>query len=560
VSITSSYEFHKTIESPIRFIRREWRALAFFGGGFVVILLLGVFTVSPAYFYPRIRTDTLLYYLKALAFVETGHTTARAAINIRPFHYQAMPGILRSPLMFAFHDFDSRLRAIQLFNIALVGLTTTLYAYILSWALPRKWHWLGIGFAFGFALLSPEWVANVFEMLADAPYAFFSILCVIMIGRILTSSDSIRGHAFAIACALVFFVIAFLTRFTAPVIIVYALVLAAGRTREHGVSRRTAVVAGIGVVVVVGILVGMNWETISSRYLSDMSGYLQKVNKPGMLINLFAIALPSQIIPDLSLGLSQFPLAGKFAVNLGSTPRDVLILTLGVCISCVTLWGMWRSRKQFAPEILYTIAVLPVFALMIQSTSRYLMAYQPFLWIFFYTGVAALMQPVAVRVVRWPRSAFIGLGLLFLTGAGLALLRVKKKMFGDHAASSVSFGETRSYAPEIASTFQSLRAFLETLPRQRSLLIGGRGTYGRWKVISGLDYYIPDSTLSSAVATRDVYVVLECGTYDACSALEKWDSTLRDYLSTRGSFRLDPVFSRAHEHAKAKVYRLLPDH
>jgi len=556
-AISSSYEFHKTLESPLQFGRREWRALAIFGGGFVVILLLGAFTVSPAYFYPRLRTDTLLYYLKALTFAETGHTTATAAINLRPFHYQSMPGVLRSPFLVAFRDFDSQLRAIQIFNAGLVAVTTSLYAYILSWTVPRKWHSLSIGFAFGFTLLSPEWVANVFEMLADAPYAFFSILCVIITARILTSSTRLTTHWLAIATALVLFISAFLTRFTAPVLLVYAAALAAGRVREYRISRRVTFAAVIAAVVCIATLVVLNWPTITAIYLVDITTYLARGSKSGMLINLFTISLPAQIIPDLWLALTKNPTGGTLDFTVGSTPRDLVILMIGLAVSCVTLFGIWRTRMRFAPEIAYTLGALPVLSVLIPSTTRYLMAYQPFLWIFFYNGAATFAQPVAVRVTRRLRAAFVGLALLFAAGTGLVLLRTKKMKIGG-SGGAISFGDTRRYAPEIASTFESLRRFLEKLPRERSLLIGEKGAVGRWRVISGLDYYYADTALARAVATRDTYVVLECGTLDTCSGLDDRDARTRRHLNKFGPFHFDPVFSREGEHARARVYRLRP--
>jgi len=230
--LASSFDFHKTLESPISFVRREWRPLAVFGAGFAVVLLVGILTVDPAYFYPRLSTDSLLYHLKGLAFAETGHTHARNAINREPFRFVAMPGVLRSPFMIAFDDFDNRLRAIQISNIALVGITATLYAYILSWAVPRKWHWLVVGYAFAFMLLSPDWSGNVFQLLADAPYAFFTIACVIISTRALTSTRPVRTQWLAIGAGAICFAIAFLTRFTAPLVLVYIAALAAGRKRD----------------------------------------------------------------------------------------------------------------------------------------------------------------------------------------------------------------------------------------------------------------------------------------------------------------------------------------
>jgi len=75
-------------------------------------------------------------------------------------------------------------------------------------------------------------------------------------------------------------------------------------------------------------------------------------------------------------------------------------------------------------------------------------------------------------------------------------------------------------------------------------------------VISGLDYYRPDSGLSVAAREHDVYVVLECGTLELCQDFDAWEDLTRRGLRKYGDFSLDPVFSRAIPHAKAKVLRL----
>ena len=46
----SSYDFHFRIESLASFCRREWPALAFFGGGFCVLALTAIFAIDPAFF------------------------------------------------------------------------------------------------------------------------------------------------------------------------------------------------------------------------------------------------------------------------------------------------------------------------------------------------------------------------------------------------------------------------------------------------------------------------------------------------------------------------------
>src|SRR6478609_219590 len=118
----TSYEFHASLEPFSAFIRREWKPAAFFGGFFVVAALAVIFSVDTAFFYPRLQTDPLRYLMKAHAFIDTGTTAARAAVNIPPFLYAAMPGVLRAPLVVAFKDFDDQWRAIQATNVIFAAL------------------------------------------------------------------------------------------------------------------------------------------------------------------------------------------------------------------------------------------------------------------------------------------------------------------------------------------------------------------------------------------------------------------------------------------------------
>ena len=555
--ITSSYQFHRELESPVAFVRREWQALAVFGGGFVAVLLLGVLAVDPAYFYPRLATDPLLYYLKGLAFAETGHAIARSAINRVPFDYVSMPGILRSPFIAGFRDFDDQLRAIQLSNIALVAATGVMFSYILSWALPRSRHWMGIGYTFGFLLLSPDWVANVFAPLADAPYAAFSIAVLIITALVIRSDAAVRRRPVAIAAGATLFVLAFLVKYTAPVLLFYGALLAAGRARQHGTSRRTLLIgSGIALSGVV-VLVLINWTIITRRYLYEPIGYLLHAPKKGMFLNFFGLAIPSQIIPDFQLAFARNPMVDAYRPVFGGTAGDVAITVAGIGVSLIVFFGMWKARKQFLPEIAYCLAALPVLGLMIPSTARYLMAYQPLVWIFFYVGAAALLRPLVPRFRLHPLAPITSLSLMLLIASGLVYVRSQRIVgVAGNRSAAISLGETRGYINQIASTFGDLRRFLETLPKDRALLIGAAPTVGRWKVISGLDYYRPDSGLSVAAREHDVYVVLECGTLELCQDFDAWEDLTRRGLRKYGDFSLDPVFSRASPHAKAKVLRL----
>ena len=73
-SSQSTFDFHAGLEGPGPFIRRERRVIAVCCVVFAGIMLAASLSVDPAYYYPRLVTDQLLYYLKAQMFVAHGTT------------------------------------------------------------------------------------------------------------------------------------------------------------------------------------------------------------------------------------------------------------------------------------------------------------------------------------------------------------------------------------------------------------------------------------------------------------------------------------------------------
>ena len=546
----SWYEFHRGLESPLEFVRREWQSLAVFGCGFAAFYIVAIFASGPSYFYPRLITDSIYYYLSGLSFAETGHLSARIAINQPPFLYLAMPGLLRAPFMMMFSDFDMQLRAIQISNVVLVGVTAVMYAYVLSWIVPQEWHWLAIGFSFGFMMLNPDWGGNIFSVLADAPYAAATIAFLILSMRVLSSDRPLKEQPWGIAGCVLLFAVAFLLRFSAPVLLVYAAMFAVGR-HIHGRRPIGPLLAGAATVaILLGVLVSLNWNVLNGRYLMEPVRFLINASKVNVMKNLLASALPSQIVPRFQRLFTHDPVLSTYDVQFGSAPRDVILVALGIAISATTFYGMFRARRRFAPEVLFTLAAMPVLTLMIPSTARYLIAYEPMFWIFFYAGASALLAPIAVRVSPGSRALIAAGALLILIAVGAVFARTTR------GGGRIAIGETRAYSAEVTSTFGDLRRFLESLPRDHTFLIGSQGAFGRWKAISGIEYYRPDSLLSVAVAQRDTYLVLDCATLDLCRDFERVERRSRGYFEKRGRFSFDSVFARTTDHAKARVYRI----
>ena len=554
----SSYDFHSGLEPPLRFFRREWKAIAVFGGGFCVVMLAGVIWLDPAFYYPRLQTDPLLYYLKARSLVETGSTAARMAVNAPPFPYAAMPGVLRAPILLFFADFDDQWRAIQVLNIPIVASVALMSAYIVSWSVPARRHWMAIAFAFAFILLSPMWITNVYSPLADAPYAAFSLLSV-LIGIHVICKSSFRKSPVAVALFCVLFIVVFLLRFTGPVLLVFVAALASGRWRRRDLSprvRRALILIPSAALV---LLVLLNFQAIFGRYLHEPLMFARRAGKMGMFLNLFGVALPDQIVPDFHLALSQPPVVDIFRGEFGASTADMLWTVLGLMLSATLVLGLWRSRSRMLPEVLYVLAPLPILAVMMPSTSRYLMSYQAFFWVFFYEGASEIGRRVGPVISIPTRSRIIiavSTVVVIATVGALRWYRVAGT--GADRSYAISMNKAPAYVNGVSTTFRSLRNYLQTLPKEKTLLIGSPNTIGRWKIIADRSYYIPDSALTSVAARKEVYLVVECGTLEYCLSFSELKSHLQDRLCNFGEFSYEAVFESRSKWARAEVFRIRP--
>jgi len=553
----TSYEFHFRIESLASFCRREWPAIAVCGGGFCLLTLTVILAIDPAFFYPRLQTDPLNYWLKAKSLVETGHTSAKWAVNIPPFSYAAMPGVMRAPLLALFRDFDHQLRAVQILNIPIVAGVALLSAYVFSWIHPVRRHRWVIAFAFAFTLMNPIWLSNVFLPLVDAPYALFTLAALILSVRILCSDASATQRPLRLLAYAALFILCFMLRFTAPVLLVYAAVLWRGKhSTEKLASRRTIFLLAAAMIGIV-ILVALNADAIFGRYLREPLAFLRKGDKPGMILNVAGAAIPSQIVPNFMQGFIYPTIEGYFHTTFFAVPAQTAWLLVGLALGLTTFIGMWQTRDKFLPEILYVLAALPVLGLMLPSTSRYLKTYQAFIWIFFYSGAAYLYNRYRNRIpaaLRSRTTAIIAIAVSLLMVVGIRAWRfagtASEKKFAVTAAS------TPDYVGDVATTFRSLREYIETLPKEKTLLVAEIGTMGRWKAIAGRDYYWPDSTMAGRLKDKDFYLLIECGTMESCQSWDAWIKKVETRVSRYGAFDYDSVYAIARPRARAEVYRI----
>lgn len=555
-ALEKSYEYHSSLETFTAFVRREWKAVIIFGGGFSAVMLAAVFLLDPAFFYPRLQTDPLNYWLKVQNFVQNGSTAAQWSVNTPPFPYAAMPGVLRAPAVMLFDDFDKQLRAVQIANIPIVGGVALLSAYVFSWCMPRRRHSIVIAVAFTFVLLSPVWITNVFLPLADAPYALFTLAALVVAVRVLCSPVRLSRQWASIVAFVALFSIAFALRFTAPVVLVFTALIARGHWHEHSLSRRKSIAVTFGAVAIVWVLVQLNHQAIFERYFGEPLIFLRRGNAGATLLSLLGVSLPAQIVPNFVTAFGHPPAIADYKPIFSTVATDLVWLGIGLAISSIMIIGAWLVRQRFLPEIVYVLLPLPVLAAMLPSTTRYLVTYQPFLWIFFFTGAAFVAERTGLAGVLSRHRVATALVAIALAGSVVSLRVARTLGTASERSLAVSLAETPAYVRDVAGTFRDLRGFLERLPRDSALLIADRGLAGRWKAISGLDYYIPDSALSAVARSRPVYVLAECGTLEACTNWDWYRGQIRDRVTRFGSFEFDSVFAAQSNRATVEVYRL----
>ena len=526
-------------------------------GLFSIVMAGIVLFVDPAFFYPRLSSDPLNYVLKAQHFLETGNLDARWAVNLRPFAYVSMPGILRLPAVAAFPEFDQQLRAMQLLNVPIVAAVAAMSAYIFSWVLPKPRHSLAIAFAFAFTLISPVWLANIFLPLADAPYAAFTLAAILVAIELLTSAKPISSRLWLVAIFVGVFTVSFLLRFTAPVLLLFVAPLALARWQSVRRSSSSLWIAGTIVAIALVLLVFLNSEAIFGRYFNEPISFLKRGEKPGMLLNLFGAALPTQILPTFQLGFVHPPIVDTYSTSFSNSARDMAWAGFGCVLSAVIVMGMWTTRDRLLPESLYVLGALPILTLMMPSTTRYLMPYQGFFWAFFFSGAAVVTTRHAPWLLQLARSKVAAMSVAgAVVGLVIGLRVWKTAGTASERFDVVTVNNAPEYINEVGGTFRSLRNYLETLPADRTLLIGARGTIGRWKAISGLNYIYPDSTFIDAARDKNIYMVVECGTLESCQSWDAYRTRFAERVKTQVAVELDSVFATGSGRARAQVLRV----
>ncbi len=507
--------------------------------------------IDIGFFYGRMYGDPLHYFYRAANFIQYGNGNARYAENALPMiDCVSLPSYLRLPAFLLADSFDGRLRLIQLSNIVIVVLLGILFSYYLSKVLPRKCSGWAIAFSFLFLMVCGFWQKNVFLPLVDSFFALSTISAILIMRSIGSLTPISRQKMWQLTLVLLLITVSFLLKITGLLLVLYFLAHfyedIAIKTRSN--SKLPIIVAFIAAIFSVA-MVWVNYTMI--LFYVNAGIYRMQISKPlDWVLNFAARALPSQILPNYnyyySRGSNTFVTFHWF-----SNVQDVILLIVGLIITCIILMGIWRSRKTHLPEIIYLLSVIPIIAPIMTSTDRYLGPYQPLIWLFFYNGIA-----IQKREVVGEASSKASSYRLFIVACMVAALFFGTRVYGLMKVSGDKYYKVSGMIKDVSSVNSALRDFLSSLNPERTRLLYTGGDDGKWRVIVGLKYYAPDENLSAIVSRYDTYIVVDREVRfrrDYNAAVKNAFISLEQF----GKFRIYPVFEQDNQYAKATVLRVV---
>jgi hypothetical protein len=551
--LISAYEWHEH-NGPFSDLRpADWRLLFATAAVLSTIYVATLLAIDPDFFLSRLRDDALLYFLKAARFAETAHTDARLAVNLPPFQYVSLPGVLFAPLLRASSDFSVQLRLIQLTNAVGLAACFVLGAGVVAARVAPARRMLVVAVLGGCTLANRLWLLEVSLPYATIPFMIFSF------GATLAAWAAVRGRErgeravcwglFAIGS-----VMSFAIKFTACSLLGYAglllaaRALAARRVDRLGVAMLLLTALGMGAVAWAG------WDTIQ-WYVSAGQGRLGATSPKDWLVYLVAVALPNTVLPGFVNFFSSDPLVEATRFVWMTTPRDVGLVATGIAVSTAMLVGAWKLRRAMLPEALLVASILPVIAGIATSTPRYLLPYAPWVWVFALAAAKPLAGQSERWLGKWVKRTLPAIFAAMLLAAGWLTFR--------HSTSGRSTGAgtptvARLHTGDATATYKELRVALSLLPRDRTELLLIGGNTGVWQLVLGLSSYAPDERLRLRIQHKQMYLLAVCSPSLGCRSLELEVRRLREELDKYGPFAYVPVAVHRRPLIAVGVYQVLP--
>ena len=548
--LVSAYEWHED-HGPLDGLRpADWQALLVAAAIVTTFYVAALLAIDSDYFL-SFGGDPLKYFLKAARFAATGRTDARLALNLAPFRYVSLPGVLLAPVLWASSDFAVQLRLVQLINAVGFATCFVLGSSIAAARVAPARRTVVVAALAACTLVNRIWFWEVSLPNATIPFMLGSFGATLAAWAAMRA----RGHGVRAVWWCLFAVgalMSFAIKFTAASLLGYAALLLAGRALAGRRLDRFGVALLLLSAMGMGAMAWNGWDTIQ-YYASAGQERLAATSPEDWGLYFGAVALPNTVLPEYRalFAVNPLPQATRF-VWMTST-WDVALVAAGLVVSSVILLGAWRLRRAMLPEGLLVASVLPFIAPVATSTPRYLLPYAPWVWIFALAGA----RPAVNRLEAWlgwkARGTLVALSAGVLLAVGWIALRHSKSV---RSTPMGAFAGLRANLRDVTDTYRAARMTLEALPRDRSELLLAGQNYG-WGPVLGLSSYAPDDRLRLRIQHKEMYLMVVCEPRAGCKSLESAVHRECVALDRYGPFTYVPLTVHRRPLAALGVYRVL---
>lgn len=498
-----------------------------------LILAGGLALIPPAYFLFHLETDSLIYYAMARHIAETGWPYVSHAANLPTVIYASGVSYLYAPAMAVFESYEARIRAIQFINVVLIGITFAMAIRYFRIALSGL-NLTVLSVAFGLAIA----VDAIWQQSAMKPNSDL-LTSVITLAAMLVAADDRRGRLEKSGILLLFGSIGFFVKISLAMIpVAFALTEFLARTPKTPRERAAlATCLGAGLLM---LLLNSNltfhyfWSMLvdpASPYLS-VSPSVARLNALTSVVNFWFSALPGTIIPNLRYMFVDNPAYNTLAFSLQPlTLRLLAGLLAGIIISTTVVVGAWRLRKKRTFDLILFVLCIPAFALVPNGTLRYLMPFQPFIWVCLLIVLADL----------WQRSGRVRIALATFAGAAIivfAVVEVRMIMLRMAVDARESSRTGRASVGEVALVTGGILGYLRSLPPDTTRLLfeetsADLHTRGTWSAVTPLTSYSLRNSFPGWMEGHRVLAVHICAA-PYCGAYARDWATLSEHLCRFG--------------------------
>ncbi len=532
----------------------------------VALACIGVWTAiawlaRPGLVYAKLQTDAAVYLAQARHLWYDGSANhIVVGDGMAPIVYAPLAAYLRAPLFGLTSDPDTLVRLVQAQNIVLLVLLGWLSTRYLVAKLPSRASpaWLALPWLLLTATYNP-WALNAALPLGDHLYALLTMGALLLGAKQQRDVLGSPGRSrLAVVAAMIALGVA--QKFTS-----LALLPALAAPALRRIVRRSPRKAAALAVLLLAASAGLAWlllELISfyaqGAWLRYFDGKAPSEVALNTMTNLLVAALPNQIVPNFSY-LFHRDFSATHAVLFGDlTHANTLAATIGLGLSATIVTGAWAARRSMLPELVLFVLVTPIYAIVSNSTSRYLASLQPVFVVWLFFGMDACrtrlrtLMPEAETRRRWRRGSTIAACLAVAGGIAAAGPNLIDSFTKRH---DYGVAQALGFLDDLARGFTAGRAKLESIaPAGGNALLLYEADDLRWYPIDGVRYVAPELAAGRLCDGRDVYVVHVCDIRN-CARLDRVSSTDAQAPTLRGLARI-PVYGERASWGRFEIEQL----